>query len=203
MSRRDRQRLDDVQAAMDAIDDRQTRGGLPVGLIYDVARVRLIEIGEAGTGLSADLLATEPDLAWAQIAEMGDRLVPRYFDTLTPSAIRQRTIDHDHRRRVQRNLQHPHELPPRERTHPGSTHLQLMTDQLAPAARVVQAQLRRAHASASMSIHLPASRRISKSHGLSRCPEVVLQPARGLAIWRPVLDIRGAREAWWRTDRQS
>ena len=62
MSRRDRQRLDDVQAALDAIDDHLTRGQLSDGLVYDAVRVRLIEIGEAVKGLSADLLATEPDL---------------------------------------------------------------------------------------------------------------------------------------------
>ena len=70
MSRRDRQRLDDIQAALDAIDDHLTRGGLSDGLVYDAVRVRLIEIGEAVKGLSADLLATEPDLPWVQIAGM-------------------------------------------------------------------------------------------------------------------------------------
>jgi hypothetical protein len=55
MSRRDQQRLDDVQAALDAIDDHMTRGALSDGLVYDAVRVRLIEIGEAVKGLSADL----------------------------------------------------------------------------------------------------------------------------------------------------
>ena len=93
MSRRDRQRLDDIQAALDAIDDHLTRGGLSDGLVYDAIRVRLIEIGEAVKGLSADLLATEPDLPWAQIAGMRDRLAHRYFDT--SHAIVQGTVDHD------------------------------------------------------------------------------------------------------------
>ncbi len=46
MSRRDRQRLDDVRAALDAIDDHVRRGDLTDGLVFDAVRVRLIEIGE-------------------------------------------------------------------------------------------------------------------------------------------------------------
>jgi len=51
------------------------------GLVFDAVRVRLIEIGEAVKALSADLLASEPSLPWAQIAGMRDRLAHRYFDT--------------------------------------------------------------------------------------------------------------------------
>ncbi|WGY01826.1 hypothetical protein QI633_25245 [Nocardioides sp. QY071] len=40
---------------------------------------------------------------------------------------------HDHRRRIQGNLQHAHELPPCERTRPESTQLQLTTYQLLEA----------------------------------------------------------------------
>jgi uncharacterized protein with HEPN domain len=93
VSRRDRQRLDDIQAALDAIDDHLTRGELSDGLVYDAVRVRLIEIGEAVKGLSADLVVNEPDLPWAQIAGMRDRLAHRYFDT--SHAIVQGTVDHD------------------------------------------------------------------------------------------------------------
>jgi len=93
VSRRDRQRLADIQAAGDAIDDHLTRGDLSDGLVYDAVRVRLIEIGEAVKGLPADLLATEPELPWAQIAGMRDLLAHRYFDT--SHAIVQGTVDHD------------------------------------------------------------------------------------------------------------
>ena len=93
MSRRDKHRLDDIQAALDAIDDHLTRGELSDGLVYDAVRVRLIEIGEAVKGLSAGLLATEPDLPWTQIAGIRDRLAHRYFDT--SHAIVQGTVDHD------------------------------------------------------------------------------------------------------------
>ena len=61
--------------------------------MYDAVRVRLIEVGEAVKGFSAGLLATEPDLLWAQIAGMRDRLAHRYFDT--SHAIVQGTVDHD------------------------------------------------------------------------------------------------------------
>lgn len=93
MSRRDRQRLDEIQAALHAIDGHLARGDLSDGLVYDAVRVRLIEIGEAIKGLSADLLATEPDLPWAQIAGMRDRLTHRYFDT--SHAVVQGTADQD------------------------------------------------------------------------------------------------------------
>jgi hypothetical protein len=58
--RRDRQRLDDIQAALDAIDEHLTRGELSDGLVYDAVRVRLIEIGEAVKGLSADRWPPSP-----------------------------------------------------------------------------------------------------------------------------------------------
>lgn len=75
MSRRGRQRLDDRQAALDTIEDHLARGDLSDGLVSDAVRVRLIEIGEAVKGLSADLLATEPDLPWAGQYERSFELV--------------------------------------------------------------------------------------------------------------------------------
>jgi len=68
-------------AAIDAIHSHLERGDLYDGLVFDAVRVRLIEIGEAVKALSADLLASEPSLPWAQIAGMRDRLAHRYFDT--------------------------------------------------------------------------------------------------------------------------
>jgi hypothetical protein len=50
MSYRDRQRLADIQAAIDAIHSHLQRGDLPGGLIFDAARTRLPEIGEAVKG---------------------------------------------------------------------------------------------------------------------------------------------------------
>ena len=47
MSYRDRQRLADIQAAIDAIRSHLQRGTLADGLVFDAVRIRLLEIGEA------------------------------------------------------------------------------------------------------------------------------------------------------------
>lgn len=93
MSRRDRQRLEDILAAIEAIEAHLQRGDLRDGLIFDAVRVRLIEIGEAVKSLPDELLATEATLPWAQIAGMRDRLAHRYFDT--SHAILAATVDED------------------------------------------------------------------------------------------------------------
>ena len=81
MSRQARQRLLDVRAAMDAIDAHTGRGDLSDGLVFDAVRVRLIEIGEAVKAVPDEVLASEPDLPWSEIARMRDHLAHRYFDT--------------------------------------------------------------------------------------------------------------------------
>lgn len=81
MIRRSRQRLLDVEAAMDAIDAHTRRGDLSDGLVFDAVRVRLIEIGEAVKALPTDVLVSEPNLPWSEIARMRDHLAHRYFDT--------------------------------------------------------------------------------------------------------------------------
>jgi uncharacterized protein with HEPN domain len=88
-----RQRLLDVQAALDAIDAHLRRGDLSDGLVFDAVRVRLIEIGEAVKALPTDLLETEPGLPWSEIARMRDHLAHRYFDTT--HAIVAATVTHD------------------------------------------------------------------------------------------------------------
>ncbi|HZW43044.1 MAG TPA: HepT-like ribonuclease domain-containing protein [Dermatophilaceae bacterium] len=93
MNRRDRQRLEDVEVAVQTIRAHLQRGDLHDGLIFDAVRVRLIEIGEAVKGLSAELLASEPAIPWTEIARMRDRLAHRYFDT--SHAVVQATVDHD------------------------------------------------------------------------------------------------------------
>jgi uncharacterized protein with HEPN domain len=90
---RDRQRLADIQAAIDAIRSHLQRGDLSDGLIFDAARIRLLEIGEAVKALPDDLLSTQPSIPWRQIARMRDHLAHRYFDTA--HAILQATIDDD------------------------------------------------------------------------------------------------------------
>jgi len=93
MSRHDRQRLEDILAAIDAIRAHLTRGELSDALVFDAVRVRLIEIGEAVKALPAELLASEPDLPWAQTAGTRDRLAHRYFDS--SHAILAATVKHD------------------------------------------------------------------------------------------------------------
>jgi uncharacterized protein with HEPN domain len=93
MTRRDLERLADILDAIAAIRSHVARGDLADGLIFDAVRVRLIEIGEAIKSLPAELLDTEPDLPWADIAGMRDRLAHRYFDT--EHSVVAGTIAHD------------------------------------------------------------------------------------------------------------
>lgn len=81
MSRFARQRLEDILAAIDAIRGHLERGDVSDGLVFDAVRVRLIEIGEAVKALPTDLVETQPNIPWNQIAQMRDRLAHRYFDT--------------------------------------------------------------------------------------------------------------------------
>jgi uncharacterized protein with HEPN domain len=93
VSRRDYQRLEDILVAIDTIAIHLQRGDLHDGLVFDAVRVRLIEIGEAIKALPADLLATEADLPWTQMAGMRDRLAHRYFDS--SHAILAATVEED------------------------------------------------------------------------------------------------------------
>lgn len=93
MTRRDQQRLADIVAALDAIVSHLSRGGLDDPLVFDAVRVRLIEIGEAVKSLPDNLLSTEPDIPWDQIARLRDRLAHRYFDT--SHQILAATVDND------------------------------------------------------------------------------------------------------------
>jgi len=90
---RERQRLTDIQAAIDAIRSHLQRGDLSDGLVFDAVRIRLLEIGEAVKTLPAELLSSQPGIPWAQIARMRDHLAHRYFDT--NHAILQATVDND------------------------------------------------------------------------------------------------------------
>jgi uncharacterized protein with HEPN domain len=93
VSRRDDERLADIVASADAIASHLQRGSLYDGLFFDAVRIRLIEIGEAVKDVSPELLATEPDIPWRDVAGMRDQLAHRYFDTA--HAIVQATVDED------------------------------------------------------------------------------------------------------------
>ena len=93
MSRQDRQRLEDISAAISAIAAHLRRGDLSDDLVFDAIRVRLIEIGEAVKALPESLLATQDQIPWADIARLRDLLAHRYYDT--SHSILQATVDHD------------------------------------------------------------------------------------------------------------
>ncbi len=81
MSRSDRERLGDIQAACHAITAYLAREGVDDDIVFDAIRVRLIEIGEAVKDIDPELLAAEPAIPWAEISRMRDQLAHRYFDT--------------------------------------------------------------------------------------------------------------------------
>ncbi len=93
MTYRDRQRLADIQAAINAIRSHLQRGDLSDGLVSDAVRIRLLEIGEAVKALPAEMLSSQPGISWTQIARMRDHLAHRYFDT--DHAVLQATVDND------------------------------------------------------------------------------------------------------------
>ena len=93
MTYRERQRLADIQAAIDAIRSHLQRGDLSDGLVFDAVRIRLLEIGEAVKALPAEMLSSQPGIPWAQIARMRDHLAHRYFDT--DHAVVEATVDND------------------------------------------------------------------------------------------------------------
>lgn len=93
MSRHDDEWLADILDAVDAIRSYLARGTFDDGLVFDAVRLRLIEIGEAVKRVDPDVLATEPDIPWEDVAGMRDRLAHRYFDT--SHAIVQATVDTD------------------------------------------------------------------------------------------------------------
>lgn len=74
-------RLDDILAAVAAIDDYLDTSTLDEPVVFDAVRMRLIEIGEAVKAIPADLLGTEPCIAWQDVARMRDWMAHRYFDT--------------------------------------------------------------------------------------------------------------------------
>lgn len=93
MSRHDAERLDDITAAVEAIQSHVERGPLSDSLVSDAVRIRLVEIGEAVKALSETLTSTEADVPWRQIARMRDHLAHRYF--MTELEIIQSTIEED------------------------------------------------------------------------------------------------------------
>ena len=66
MTYRERQRLADIQAAIDAVRSHLLRGDLSDDLVFDAVRIRLLEIGEAVKALPAEMLSSQPGIPWSQ-----------------------------------------------------------------------------------------------------------------------------------------
>jgi len=80
-SRTDRQRLQDILIAIEAIREHEEfrRGsGVPLGLVEDAVKYRLVEIGEAVGDLSTDLRDRRPQVPWSRVKGMRDLLAHRY-----------------------------------------------------------------------------------------------------------------------------
>lgn len=76
-----RDRLDDVIGACEAIRRYVGDARLPEDLVHDAVRMRLVEIGEAVRVLPSTVTASEPDIPWSRVSDLGERLTRRYFDT--------------------------------------------------------------------------------------------------------------------------
>ena len=81
MSRSPLSRLNDLLVSCDAIEHHVRTEGVDEGILFDAIRIRLVEVGEAVKGLDPELIETEPEIPWADIARMRDHLAHRYFDT--------------------------------------------------------------------------------------------------------------------------
>jgi uncharacterized protein with HEPN domain len=81
VTRRNQERLSDIEDAIGAIDEYLAEGDLHKGVIYDACRARLMEIGEAVKHIDPALLDQRPEIEWKQIARMRDVLVHHYHDT--------------------------------------------------------------------------------------------------------------------------
>jgi len=81
VTRRNQERLSDIEDAVRAIGEYLADGDLHQGVVYDVRRAPLMEIGEAVKHIDATLLDHRPEVEWKQIARMRDVPVHHYHDT--------------------------------------------------------------------------------------------------------------------------
>lgn len=93
MSRSEADILDDIMAAITSIHAHLQYGPISLEIVMDAVAMRLLEIGEAVKGLSAELTASEPDIPWNNVAGMRDFLAHHYFAT-NPEIV-QAVIDKD------------------------------------------------------------------------------------------------------------
>lgn len=81
MSRTPQDRISDIRAAVAAIREFE-QAGRDNPMVYDAVRMRLLEIGEAGTGIPTELRDLEPGVPWREIIDMRNWMAHRYFDTV-------------------------------------------------------------------------------------------------------------------------
>ena len=70
MTRAERDRLDDIRVACEAIVSYAARSDVSDDLVFDAIRIRLVEIGEAVKDLGEPTRRLEPGIPWAEIARM-------------------------------------------------------------------------------------------------------------------------------------
>lgn len=81
MSRAALHRIGDIRAAVAAIKTDE-QAGPHEAMVFDAVRMRLVEIGEAASGIDAELSEPEPSAPWRQIIGMRNWMAHRYFDTV-------------------------------------------------------------------------------------------------------------------------
>lgn len=80
MNRRDRERLDDIAAAIEVIRAHVATGDMvDERLRRDAILYNLVIVGEAVKGLSEETRARRADIPWRQIAGLRDLLIHEYF----------------------------------------------------------------------------------------------------------------------------
>ena len=93
MSRAALDRIGDIRAAVAAIRQFE-QTGRHEPMVFDAVRMRLLELGEAASGIDPELRDSEPSVPWRQIIGMRNWMAHRYFDTA--HAYVRATVDHDH-----------------------------------------------------------------------------------------------------------
>jgi uncharacterized protein with HEPN domain len=92
VSRTTQNRIRDIREAVAAIKQFE-QAGRDNPMVIDAVRMRLLEIGEAASGIPRDLRELEPTVPWREIVGMRNWMAHRYFDTA--HAYIWGTVDHD------------------------------------------------------------------------------------------------------------
>ena len=80
MSRTPQSRIRDIREAVATIKQFE-QAGRDNPMVIDAVRMRLLEIGEAASGIPRDLRELEPTVPWREIVGMRNWMAHRYFDT--------------------------------------------------------------------------------------------------------------------------